>query len=180
MITMDMTTMDMTTKDERNTLRRLADAACKRCACKTRRSAQSLFLSEEGESLVSFALTLPTLLGFVFGVMQVCMGYYTYQWMSESAREGTRYAMVHGSTCETSGGSSCTVSAANVTSYVKSLGIPNIGGGVATVVTTYPDGDEAPGHRVQVSITYTYPYRIPFMVSKSLSMTSVSVMYIVQ
>jgi hypothetical protein len=144
------------------------------------RAARLLFLSENGESLVTFALTLPTLLGFIFGIMQVCVAYYTYQWMSESAREGTRYAMVRGSTCETSGGSSCEVSASEVTSYVNGLGLPNIGGGIATVLTTYPDGDEAPGHRVQVTITYAFPYKIPFVMSKSLTMTSESVMRIIQ
>jgi hypothetical protein len=63
---------------------------------------------------------------------------------------------------------------------VSGNGLPNIGGGAATVVTTYPDGDEAPGHRVQVTITYVFPYRIPFVLSKSLSLSSKSVMYIVQ
>jgi len=135
---------------------------------------------ESGESLVTFALTLPTLFGFVFGLMQVCVAYYTYQWISESAREGTRYAIVRGSTCESSAGTSCTAAASGVTAYVNGLGLPNIGGGVATVVTTYPDGDEVPGHRVQVSITYSFPYRIPFVTTKSLSISSQSVMYIIQ
>ena len=136
--------------------------------------------SQNGESLVSFALTFPVLFGFLFGIMQVSMAYYTYQWMSETAREGARYAIVHGSTCETSGGASCTSTASAVNSYVSGTGLPNIGGGASTVITTYPDGDEAPGHRVQVSLTYVFPYKIPFMVSKNLSLTSQSVMYIVQ
>jgi len=89
--------------------------------------------SQNGESLVSFALTFPVLFGFLFGIMQVSMAYYTYQWMSETAREGARYAIVHGSTCETSGGASCTSTASAVNSYVSGTGLPNIGGGASTI-----------------------------------------------
>ena len=136
--------------------------------------------SEDGESLVEFALTVPILFGFVFGLMQVCLAFYSYELISDAAREGTRYAIVRGSTCETSSSTSCTASASSVSSYITGLGLPNPGGGTMSVVTTYPDGDEVPGHRVEVYVTYTFPYKIMFVTSKSLSMSSVSEMYIIQ
>jgi hypothetical protein len=117
---------------------------------------------------------------FVFGLMQVSLAYYTYEWISECAREGTRYAIVHGSTCQTAGGASCTVTSSGVNTYVAGIGLPNLGGGRMTVTTTYPDGDEVPPHRVQVTVTYLFPYNIPWVTSRSLNMSSSSEMTILQ
>lgn len=139
---------------------------------------------EEGAELVEFALTLPILIGVIFGLMQICLALYTHEYLSEMAREGTRYAMVHGPTCKKSGGASCTATAANVNSYVAGLGWPNIGGGTfnaSNVTTTFPGtGGQLVGNPVVVSITYQFPYKIPFVTSKTLSMTSKSQMTIVQ
>jgi Flp pilus assembly protein TadG len=139
-----------------------------------------LAAEEEGSALVEFALTVPVLIAFFFGLIQVCMASYMHAVVSESAREGTRFAMVHGSTCTTGSGASCTVTAAMVNSYVSSNGWPNIGGGTMTINTTYPDGNEAPGSRVQVSVTYAFPFSVPMVPKSTLTMSSTSVMYIAQ
>jgi Flp pilus assembly protein TadG len=136
--------------------------------------------NEEGSALVEFALTLPVLITCFFGLIEVSLAFYTHQLLSESAREGTRYAMVHGSTCTTGSGGACTVSAATVNSYVSGLSWPNIGGNPMTVNTTYPDGNESPGSRVQVTTTYNFPFRVPFIPPSTLTMSSTSVMYIIQ
>jgi Flp pilus assembly protein TadG len=147
---------------------------------------RSLSWGERGQALVEFALTLPILLTFIFGLMQICMAFYTHEYISELAREGTRYAIVHGSTCATSpGGASCTASttasdATSVASYVQGSGWPNLGGGALTPTVNYLNGDEAPGHQVQVSITYKFPYNIPFIPPSVLSMASSSTMTIIQ
>jgi Flp pilus assembly protein TadG len=138
------------------------------------------FTSDEGSALVEFALTVPLLFTFFFGLIEVSMAIYTHQVISETAREGTRYAMVHGSTCLNGSGNSCTVTASNVNSYVAAIPWPNIGGGTTTINTTYPDGNEAPGSRVQVTITYAFPFRVPFIPTSTLTMSSTSVMYIIQ
>jgi Flp pilus assembly protein TadG len=135
---------------------------------------------EEGSALVEFALTAPLLLTFFFGLIEVSMAIYTHQVISETAREGTRYAMVHGSTCVNGSGAACTLTASAVNSYVAAIPWPNIGGGATTINTTYPDGNEAPGSRVQVNITYAFPFRVPFVPTSTLTMQSTSVMYIVQ
>jgi Flp pilus assembly protein TadG len=136
---------------------------------------------EEGSALVEFALTMPILIIFFFGLIQVCLAAYMRQVVSESAREGTRYAMVHGSTCLTSSGTSCTVSATTVNSWVSSNGWPNLGGGApVTVNTTFPDGNESPGSRVSVTVTYLFPFRVPLVPKSTLTLSSTSVAYIVQ
>jgi Flp pilus assembly protein TadG len=135
---------------------------------------------QEGSSLVEFALTIPVLLTFFFGLIQVSIATYTRGAISENAREGTRYAMVHGSTCQTASNASCTLTASNIDSYVSSSPWPNVGGGAMTVTTTYPDGNENPGSRVQVKVSYAFPFRVPMIPASTLTMTSTSVMYIVQ
>jgi Flp pilus assembly protein TadG len=136
---------------------------------------------EEGSALIEFALCVPILVTFFFGLIQVCLACYMRQVISETAREGTRYGIVHGSTCVTGNGStSCTATAAMVTSFVAANDWPNIGGGTLSITTTYPDGNENPGSRVQVNATYRFPFKIPFVTSSTLLMSSTSVMYIVQ
>lgn len=145
-----------------------------------RRRRPNVGRSEEGGALVEFALTVPILMSFFFGLIEVAMAIYMHQMLSECAREGTRYAMVHGSTCVNGAGSSCTVTAAQVNSFVSGLSWPNIGGAPMTVSTTFPDGNESPGSRVQVYVTYPFPYRVPFIPPTTLNMSSTSVTYIVQ
>jgi Flp pilus assembly protein TadG len=136
---------------------------------------------EEGQSLVEFAISSTVLLTFIFSMAEATLAYYSYDMISESAREGTRYAMVRGSSCTTSGGSSCEATAAQVNSYVTSLGWPNLAGGTMTVNTTYPDGNENPQtSRVLVSIQYVFPITLPFVPSRSISMNASSEGYIIQ
>jgi hypothetical protein len=142
--------------------------------------------AEQGEFLVSFALSFPILFGFIFGLMQVCLALYSHEYISELAREGARYAIVHGPDCLSSGGASCEVTATtgagsypSVNSYVSGIGFPNLGGGTVIVSTTYPNG-EAVSEPVLVKVTYVFPYHLPFITSSSLSMSSTSEMNIIQ
>jgi hypothetical protein len=112
--------------------------------------------------------------------VQVCLAYYNYERISELARDGTRYAIFRGSTCQLSTGASCTANASGIETYVTSLGLPAFGGATTAAAATFPDGDEAPGHRVRVVVTGTYPYKIPFVATNGITMSSTSEMYIVQ
>jgi Flp pilus assembly protein TadG len=141
---------------------------------------------EGGQSLVEFAITFPILMGMIFGLIEVCVLYYTYESMSEAAREGTRYAMVRGSSCVTSGNASCEASVASVKSYVSGLPWAKVYGGSVTVTPSYPTNGacptntEAPGCPVQVNVTYTFPFNVPFVPSHSISMSSTSQTTIIQ
>jgi Flp pilus assembly protein TadG len=141
---------------------------------------KALLAREEGESLISFALTMPILIAVIFGMMETCLAYYNYERISELAREGTRYAIFHGSTCLLSTGSSCTSTAASIETAITSAGMPALGGASTAATVTFPDGDQVPGHRVKVVVTCTYPYNIPFLFNHGITMTSTSMMYIVQ
>jgi Flp pilus assembly protein TadG len=135
---------------------------------------------DDGQALIEFALAAPILMAFVIGFMEFCMAYYTYDAISELAREGTRYAIVRGATCVTSGGSSCTATAAAVNTYVLGQGLLNSSSGSLQVNTTYPDGNESPGSRVKVVVSYVFNFTVPFSSIKPASMSSTSEMYIIQ
>ena len=136
--------------------------------------------SENGQSLVEIAITFNLLMGFIFVRVELCLVFYSYGMISESAREGTRYAIMHGATCVSSSSTSCTASAAAISTYVRGLGWPNAGGGTVTPTVTFPDGNQSPGSRVHIAITYVFPVRIPMVPRNSLSMTTSSEMYILQ
>ncbi|MGC1421488.1 MAG: TadE family protein [Terracidiphilus sp.] len=136
--------------------------------------------SEKGQAVIEVALALPIIAAFTFMMIELCLAFYSYCMISESAREGTRYAIVRGATCQTGTGGSCTASASTINDAVKHLGWPNLGTGTLSANTTYPDGNENPGSRVQVVVNYVYPYNIPFAPKGTLNMSSKSVMYIVQ
>jgi Flp pilus assembly protein TadG len=135
---------------------------------------------ERGSTLIEMAVTLPLLFTLLFCFMAMCLAFYSHDMISEAAREGTRYAMLHGASCPTSASPTCEATATQVNSYVTGLGWPNLGGGTMTVATTYPNGNEAVGSLVQVKITYVFAIRMAFVPANSLTMTSTSEAYIVQ
>ena len=136
--------------------------------------------NDDGSSLVEFSATLGLLMSFVYVLMQISMALYTYGMISECAREATRYASVRGSTCQTSSSSSCTATTTSVSTYATGRGFPNIGGSTLSATTTYPDGNEAPGSRVKVTITYPYTVSLPLVPKKTISLQVSSEMYILQ
>ena len=144
------------------------------------RSDQGRRRDESGQAIIEVAIALPVIATFTFAMIELCLTFYTYCMISESAREATRYAIVRGATCQTSAGASCTASASAINNVVTHLGWPNLGTGTVTASTTYPDGNENPGSRVQVVVSYVFPYSIPFMPQGSIRMSSTSVMVIVQ
>ncbi|SEG17626.1 TadE-like protein [Bryocella elongata] len=138
---------------------------------------------ESGESLISIALSLSIMLGFTFGIIQVGLGYYNKERMSECAREAARYAILHGNTCTNSGGS-CSLTTTQIATYAQGLGYPNLGSGTTTCTAAFYTSagasttSNAPGNLVQVSCSYTFPYKIPFMNTSPLTLTSASEMTI--
>ena len=143
---------------------------------------------EDGSALVEAAVSAMVVFTLFFGAMEMCLALYTYHFISDAAREGTRYAMVRGSTC--SGFSSaCPAVAADVQNYVEGLGFPGIDASAMTVTTTWPTTGSSctpsslpcnnRGNLVQVMVQYQF--FIPFAPqSSALTMTSTSEMAISQ
>lgn len=120
---------------------------------------------EAGQAQVEFALSILFVLLLIFGIFELSMLLYTYNVMADAAKEGVRYAIVHGSLSS----SPCTAGCTAVT------GTPAQGGVVETyaqasfhditgmtVSLTYPDpatttipSNGAP-NRVRVVVAYPY------------------------
>lgn len=141
---------------------------------------------ESGATLVEFAVSFTLMMTFVFVVMEACIGIYTYAMISDCAREGTRWAITRGSTCQTAASASCTASATQIQSHATGMGFPNPGGGTMNATASFPDTtgtcttDNAPGCRVKLVITYTMPIKIPLVPKNSIIMGTSSEMYILQ
>jgi Flp pilus assembly protein TadG len=129
---------------------------------------------EEGSSLVEMALSYSVLFILLFCIMETCLAFYSQHMISEAARGGARYAMVHGSSCTTSTGASCTLTSAQINAFVTGLVWPNIAGGTMSANTTYPNGNENVGSEVQVQVTYTFKVTMPFVPKDTITLTSTS------
>lgn len=148
------------------------------------------FLREQGASIVEMALSMLILLAILFGLIEMCLALYTYHFISDAAREGSRYAIVHGSACLNEG-VSCTVTTDQIQAYVQDLGFPGINPSDMTVTTTYapyPAGGTCtpsaacnnPGNLATVTVNYNFPLSIPFVSSTVIAMSSTSSMVISQ
>jgi Flp pilus assembly protein TadG len=115
----------------------------------------------------------------MFGIFAFCTALYSYNFVSEAAREASRYAMVRGSSC--SGFTDCGVTSAQIQTYVRSLGYPGINTNNLTATATWSAGN-APGNPVSVTVTYTYGLNIPFWPQSGsiLNLSSTSQMVISQ
>lgn len=154
---------------------------------------------ESGATLVEVALSIVILLVLLFGIMETAFAVYSYHFISEAAREGTRYAIVRGNSfttdCTAPGDATCTAqggsNAGDIATYVENIGFPGIDPGNMTVNSTWftssggtctPPSDlcKSPGNQVQVQVQYAFPLRIPFIPFSTINMSSTSQMIISQ
>jgi Flp pilus assembly protein TadG len=144
---------------------------------------------ESGASLVETAISLTILFTFILGIMEGSLALYSYHFVSDAAREGTRYAIVRGSDwsaeCDGTGtagsgysSSGCIANAADVEKYVSSLNFPGIDittsdvcvqfltslpSSASSSCTAASSSTEVPasGNIVQVTITYPFNFGLP-------------------
>lgn len=137
---------------------------------------------------MEFGIVLMVLLLIMFAIMEFSRFFYVYNFVSDAAREGTRYAAVRGATFASNACSvtptvtyECDATAANVTSYVQSLTPPMVNPSILTVNPSWPgtappgaatpcntnlvtNGNyDAPGCLVQVVVSYPYTFIFPFL-----------------
>ncbi len=97
---------------------------------------------------------------------------YTYNVLGDAARQGVRYAIVHGNDSSACSGpqSGCSdKSGANVTAVVNQYAVMSFHSMTGmTVAVTYPDGDSKPPDRVLVQVTYPY---VPYLYLPGLTPT---------
>ena len=113
-----------------------------------------------GSVLIETSLALLVAFPLLFAVFEICMFTYTQSVLGDAARQGVRYAIVHGSDSPTCSGPStgCSdPSGANVVNMVQGYAAQylNTYGGLVVSVG-YPDNSSGPQSRVNVTVTYNY------------------------
>jgi Flp pilus assembly protein TadG len=148
---------------------------------------------DEGSAIMETAMSSIILLTFMLGVMETGFVLYSYYFISEAAREGTRYAIVRGSSaglaCASYNSLGCQATTANIQNHVKNLGFPGINPNNMTVTVAnagYPAGVTCspsascnnPGNLVTVTVQYNYPLNVPFIPPHTFAMSSTAAMII--
>jgi Flp pilus assembly protein TadG len=143
-----------------------------------------------GSTVAEFAFTLPVLVLMIFGIIDFGRAIYAYHFVSDAAREATRWASVRGSAC--TGLDSCPAQASDVSDYVAHLAPPGIDTSASklNVETDWVPPPNAlsvcasqpknPGCAVQVKVTYKFNFMLPFLPSKTFRLTSSAEMVISQ
>lgn len=125
---------------------------------------------QRGQSLVEFALLLPVMLLIITGLFDVARAVWEENTLAYSAREGTRFAIVHGSAGQGPlpdgwvwGAADPTDVNDHVIGYVKTvvkqaaIGVPNV-----TVIVDYPDtypaGGKCADRNCRVSVDASAPF----------------------
>ena len=156
--------------------------------------------NDSGATIVEFALSATILFMVLFGLIEMCLAFYTYNFVSNAARAAARYAIVRGSTSctNTPNLTNCNATSAEISSYVNSLGDPGLSSSNLTVtaswLTATSSGNpatttwsacstgvcNAPGNVVKVVTTYAFPLGIPYVPLSTLDLTGTSEMVIQQ
>jgi Flp pilus assembly protein TadG len=118
---------------------------------------------QRGSMLLEFSLSVWLLFLVTFLIFEFCMTIYTCSVLGNAAREGVRYAIVHGTDSTSCSGpsSGCADSSGgNIQAVVNSYASISFHDLThMTVTPSWPDGVSTPNSRVLVTISYPYvPY----------------------
>lgn len=144
---------------------------------------------ETGSTLAEFAFVLPLLLVMIFGVVDFGRALYAYHFVSDSAREATRWASVRGFQCTDLPGA-CPAKPTDIKNFVVSTAPMGINVSPSTLIVdaafVAPPGNGSmcilhnnnPGCAVQVQVSYVFKFVFPFLPKSTYTMTSKSEMII--
>lgn len=132
-------------------------------------------LRRSGQALVEFALVLPVLLLVVTGIMDAGRAVWQENTLSYAAREGTRYAIVHGSAGVPIVGpcSNCVnPTAYNLDTLVAAVNNAAVGVHNITVTVDYPDGNNQRNQRVTVDVSAPFvPLPSQYLLGNAFNIT---------
>lgn len=147
---------------------------------------------EAGASLVEFTVSAAVLFLMLFGIIECSLALYVYNYVSDAARQGSRYAMVRGANCNRL--ADCDVSQSQIQTYLRSFQYPGLNVNNLTATVTWLSASattpttwtacgtpcEAAGNAVQVQVRYSYPLSIPWWKNTTVNIGSISQMVISQ
>jgi hypothetical protein len=116
----------------------------------------------------------------LLGIADFSRALYAFHFVSNAAREGTRFASVRGANCinTTPIVSACPAGVSDVSNFLQDvpLGIDKNNVIVSSAVTTtcnWP-AKNAVGDNACITVTYTFNFLFPFVSKKTLTLTSTS------
>lgn len=129
----------------------------------------------KGQALVEFALVIPVLLLFMLAITDFARGIFIYSVISDAAREGARYAIVHGSLATADGeqasgpgtsdaSGTYVVSAAKTYAYGLNANLLNVGVcwgygcTIASDCSSSTNTAKAPGVDIPVTVRTCYSF----------------------
>ena len=136
-----------------------------RLAMTARRSRRS---GERGGAIVEFAFIMVMTFVLIFAIIDFARAFYSYHFLSEVAREATRFASVRGAaSCGTSV-APCNVGQAEIEDYVETITPQGIDPAQVNVTAQWPavgppkcNGTPTAGCPVQVTVTYRFNFIFP-------------------
>ncbi len=139
----------------------------------------------KGQALVEFALVAPIFFLILFSIIEFGRYVFTVQILNEAAREGARYAIVHGSQSLCPSGpmpgvtvpNPCDPTGQRVMDVVKSSAAGVAGTAPILVTVTWPI-DNARGHTVSVSVSYQFQTLIPVVPLPTIQVTGASTLVV--
>jgi Flp pilus assembly protein TadG len=159
-----------------------------------RRSRQesSATFRQRGSGLVEQALVLTILLTVMFGIIDFGRALYTYHFVSEAAREATRWASVRGHACVGLAVGCPDADQADIQTFVSNVSGMGLDPAKITATATWPIkpysnpscavNNKNPGCVVQVQVDYAFHFIMPFLPpsTTTYTMSSTSEMVITQ
>lgn len=134
--------------------------------------------------MVETAIVMSLFMLMMFGIIEFGRAIYTYHMVDNAARIGSRFAIVHGSTCvhtATPDTWPCGADRTEIQNYVRSQSV-DLDSQQLTITPTWPSTGncKTTGCLVDVNATYQFQFLIPFVSTQALTMTSTSEMVISQ
>jgi len=145
------------------------------------RPALARLASESGSNLVEYAFLFIAFMMLMFGITGFGHALYAYTFVSNVARDASRWAAVNGATCNSD--NSCNGAGvmntgpaipADITNYVKNRTPLGIDPAQITVTSTWPAGNKNPGSPVKVQVQYNFTFIFPLIRTSTLPLTSTS------
>ena len=114
-----------------------------------------------GATQIEFVLSIFIVIFVIFGIIEISTAVYALNVLGDAAREGVRYAIVHGSgNTNCSGGvspSGCDPTGTNVSAVVQDYAKYSLHDTSSmTVNVSYVDGNNDPQSLVKVDVSYPY------------------------
>jgi Flp pilus assembly protein TadG len=139
---------------------------------------------EDGNNLIEYALTFMFFISMLLGIVDFSRALYSYHFLSDAAREATRWAAVRGATCTNDGSCTAAASPADIIAYVTNITPPGLNPTNLTTTPSWPGTGNCPGATnnpgcpVDVTVSYQFNFVVPFIRTTPLTLSSSSEMII--